>query len=100
LLINSSNIACQRSRDVSEAHIKRAVIEHVRRVILDIKSNKFGGSDFAQVCGLDRVDTVITDSATEGIRAWRQQNQTSLEIEDPQLTPSTRGLRVLGCNES
>ena len=55
--------------DVSEAQIKQSVIERARRVILPLDSSKFGAIDFVSVCGLDRIDMIVTERATpEAVR--------------------------------
>jgi DeoR family fructose operon transcriptional repressor len=54
--------------DVAETQIKQAVIERARKVVVPIDSSKFGLTDFITVCGLDRIDLVITEAATDEIR--------------------------------
>jgi DeoR family fructose operon transcriptional repressor len=55
--------------DVAETQIKQAVIERARKVVVPIDSSKFGLTDFITVCGLDRIDLVITEAATDEILA-------------------------------
>lgn len=66
--------------DIAEGQIKQTVIDHARHVVLAIDSSKFGQTDFVRICGLDRIDTVITDAAGDDVRAWCSQHQTELEI--------------------
>ena len=68
--------------DVAEAQIKQAVIERARRVILAMDSSKFGTSDFVTVCGLDRIDMIITEEATEDVARWCQAHRVALRVAD------------------
>ncbi|MDT9680980.1 DeoR/GlpR family DNA-binding transcription regulator [Streptomyces sp. TRM76323] len=45
-----------------EAGISRHFAERARRVILATDSSKMGRRAFARICGLDRIDVVVTDS--------------------------------------
>lgn len=54
--------------DVSEAQVKRAVIERAQRAIVLMDHSKLGASDFARVCGLGSVDSLITDTANAYLR--------------------------------
>ncbi|MFJ4682458.1 DeoR/GlpR family DNA-binding transcription regulator [Streptomyces sp. NPDC088789] len=45
-----------------EAGISRLFAERARKVILVTDSSKIGKSAFARICGLDRVDVLVTDS--------------------------------------
>jgi DeoR/GlpR family transcriptional regulator of sugar metabolism len=47
--------------DLNEAQIKRAAMERARRVVVPMDHTKLGASDFINLCGLDRVDTIVTD---------------------------------------
>jgi DeoR family fructose operon transcriptional repressor len=55
--------------DVGDAQVKQAVIERARRVVVPVDSSKFGVEDFVAVCELDRIDLVVTESASDEIRA-------------------------------
>jgi len=55
--------------DVGDAQVKQAVIERARRIVVPVDSSKFGVDDFVAVCQLDRIDLVITESASDEIRA-------------------------------
>lgn len=46
-----------------EASISRLFAERARRVIVVTDSSKMGKRAFARICGLDRIDVVVTDSA-------------------------------------
>jgi DeoR/GlpR family transcriptional regulator of sugar metabolism len=47
---------------LEDARVKRAALACVRRCIVVADSSKLGKVTFAQVCPLDRVDVVVTDS--------------------------------------
>ncbi|WP_166025665.1 DeoR/GlpR family DNA-binding transcription regulator [Streptomyces chilikensis] len=54
-----------------EASISRLFTERARRVIVATDSSKMGRRAFARICGLDRVDVLVTDSglpAETGVR--------------------------------
>ena len=48
---------------VADAQVKAAVIERARHVVVPFDSSKAGATDFARICGLDEVDTVVMDHA-------------------------------------
>jgi len=56
---------------LEDARVKRAALASVRRCIVVADSSKLGNVTFAQVCPLERVDIVVTDSgaAKEDIEA-------------------------------
>ena len=66
--------------DVAETQVKRAVIERARKVVVPIDSSKFGVADFVSVCGLDRVDLVVTEAASEEIRELCADNGVELRV--------------------
>jgi DeoR family fructose operon transcriptional repressor len=68
--------------DVAEAQIKQAVIDRARRVILAMDSSKFGTNDFVTVCGLDRIDMIITEQATDDAARWCQAHQVALRVAE------------------
>ncbi|GAB7106712.1 DeoR/GlpR family DNA-binding transcription regulator [Streptomyces phaeofaciens JCM 4814] len=45
-----------------EASVSRLLAERARKVILATDSSKMGKRAFARICGLDRVDVLVTDS--------------------------------------
>jgi DeoR/GlpR family transcriptional regulator of sugar metabolism len=49
--------------NVEDAAIKRAALKVARRTVLACDSSKFGREAFARICGLDQVDTFVTDDA-------------------------------------
>ena len=57
-----------------EAHTNRALIGCARRVVVIADSSKIGQAAFARICGLDRVDELITDglSGEAGREAIRE----------------------------
>ncbi|MER3485946.1 MAG: alkaline phosphatase, partial [Chloroflexota bacterium] len=48
--------------DVVEASTNRVMIQQARRVVVVADHSKIGRVTFAQICGLDCVDTFITDT--------------------------------------
>jgi DeoR family fructose operon transcriptional repressor len=64
--------------DIAEAQIKQAVIDRARRVVVAMDSSKFGTTDFVMVCGLDRVDMIITDEANADVARWCEGHQVAL----------------------
>ncbi len=48
-----------------EAHTNLALIERARRTVVVADSSKIGRSAFAQICPIDRVDELITDSGAD-----------------------------------
>ena len=48
--------------DLGEAAVKRALIGSARRTVVLADHTKFGREDFAQVCDLEAIDTVISDT--------------------------------------
>ena len=47
--------------DLGEAQVKKAIVDRARRVVVAMDVTKLGTSDFAKVCDLDAVATVVTD---------------------------------------
>ena len=54
-----------------EASISRLFAERARRVVVVTDSSKMGKRAFARICGLDRIDVLITDSALPSDMAAR-----------------------------
>ncbi|MFJ7590693.1 DeoR/GlpR family DNA-binding transcription regulator [Streptomyces sp. NPDC097617] len=54
-----------------EAGISRLLTERARKVILATDSSKMGKRAFARICGLDRVDVLVTDSGIDRDMAAR-----------------------------
>ena len=54
-------------QDVILVAAERRLIERAEQVILLVDSSKFGASSGAIVCGLEEIDTVITDAVPEHI---------------------------------
>src|ERR1044072_5310469 len=48
--------------NVMEAHLNREMIEASQKVIVLSDSTKFGKRGFGKICGLEKVDRIITDS--------------------------------------
>jgi DeoR family transcriptional regulator of aga operon len=45
-----------------EAHLNRQMIDASQKVIVLFDSTKFGKRGFGKICGLEKVDRIITDS--------------------------------------
>ena len=54
--------------DLGEAQVKQAVIERARRVVVAMDHTKLGAADFAKVCDLDAVSTVVTNAPNDYLR--------------------------------
>ncbi|MDV5149500.1 DeoR/GlpR family DNA-binding transcription regulator [Streptomyces sp. SBC-4] len=54
-----------------EASISRLFAERARRVVVVTDSSKMGKRAFARICGLDRIDVLVTDSALPADMAAR-----------------------------
>ncbi|MEU0369739.1 DeoR/GlpR family DNA-binding transcription regulator [Streptomyces sp. NPDC006283] len=54
-----------------EASISRLFAERARRVVVVTDSSKMGKRAFARICGLDRIDVLVTDSALPSDMAAR-----------------------------
>ena len=52
---------------IAEAEVKATVIERARRVVVPVDHTKVGAIDFARICELDEIDTVVMDHATPQI---------------------------------
>jgi DeoR family fructose operon transcriptional repressor len=48
--------------DIAEAHVKRALVNSARRVVVLADHTKLGRADFVRVAPISAVDTLITDS--------------------------------------
>jgi DeoR/GlpR family transcriptional regulator of sugar metabolism len=51
--------------DLGEAQVKKAVVDRARRVVVAMDHSKLGAADFAKVCELDAVSTLVTDSPNQ-----------------------------------
>jgi DeoR/GlpR family transcriptional regulator of sugar metabolism len=51
--------------DLSEAQVKKAVVERARRVVVAMDHSKLGAADFAKVCDLEAVTTIVTDGPND-----------------------------------
>ncbi|MGR8009166.1 DeoR/GlpR family DNA-binding transcription regulator [Streptomyces hypolithicus] len=54
-----------------EASVSRLFAERAHRVVVVTDSSKMGKRAFARICGLDRIDVVVTDSAISAEAAGR-----------------------------
>jgi DeoR/GlpR family transcriptional regulator of sugar metabolism len=51
--------------DLGEAQVKKAVVDRARRVVVAMDHSKLGAADFAKVCELEAVSTLVTDSPND-----------------------------------
>lgn len=65
---------------VAEAQVKAAVIERARHVVVPFDSTKAGATDFARICALDEVDTVVMDDAAPEIEELCRAHEIQLTI--------------------
>lgn len=63
--------------DVSDAEVKRAALASARRTILVADGSKLGAVRFARVCGIEQIDTLVTDPS-----ARQSQQLTDLEATE------------------
>lgn len=63
-----------------EAEVNAALVAHARRTVVLADSTKFSTTAFARICGLDEVDSIITDDAVddETVRQLRERGVTVL----------------------
>ncbi|MEU3048122.1 MULTISPECIES: DeoR/GlpR family DNA-binding transcription regulator [unclassified Streptomyces] len=59
------------TRHEDEASVSRQFAERARRVVVVADSSKMGRRAFARICGLERVDVVVTDAGIDGESATR-----------------------------
>lgn len=52
---------------LAEAEIKATVVENARRVVVAADRSKLGATDFARICQLDEIDTLVMDESVPGI---------------------------------
>ena len=64
--------------DLGEATVKRALVAAARRTVVLADHTKFGREDFAHVCDLEAIDTVISDIGLD--------DEMAREIEDAGTT--------------
>lgn len=48
-----------------EASVNRLLAERARRVVVAADSSKLGRRAFARICGLEMIDTLVTDEAAD-----------------------------------
>jgi len=65
---------------VAEAEVKAAVIERTRRVVVPVDHSKVGATDFARICDLDEIDTVVMDQASPQIERLCESHEIELVI--------------------
>ena len=70
---------------VAEAEVKASVIERARRVVVPVDHSKVGATDFARICDLDDVDTVVMDAASPQIQQLCEQHEIELVVANRRL---------------
>jgi DeoR/GlpR family transcriptional regulator of sugar metabolism len=66
--------------DIAEAQLKRWIAEHTQTVIVVMDHTKVGAIDFASICNLGLVDTLVTDAPSDELRALCEAASTTLLI--------------------
>ncbi len=66
--------------DPAEAQLKRAVMERARQVVVAMDSSKLGASDYAYVCSLDAVHTLVTDQENSYLAGLCQAHSVKLVV--------------------
>ena len=54
--------------DLTEAQLKRHVVDAARKVVVPLDASKFGVTDFARVGDLDMIDLLISDVSDEALQ--------------------------------
>jgi DeoR/GlpR family transcriptional regulator of sugar metabolism len=72
---------------VAEAEVKATVIERARRVVVPVDHTKVGATDFARICELDEIDTVVMDRANPQIEQLCASHEIELMVAAEQPTP-------------
>jgi DeoR/GlpR family transcriptional regulator of sugar metabolism len=67
---------------VAEAQVKAAAIERARHVVVPFDASKAGATDFARICGLDEIDTVVVDSAGPEVEALCHAHDVRIIVAD------------------
>lgn len=47
--------------DLAEAQLKKLVVERAQKIIVPVDSSKIGVVDFTRVCGLEKIDLIVTE---------------------------------------
>ena len=68
---------------IAEAEVKATVIERARRVVVPVDHTKVGAIDFARVCDLDEIDTIVMDHATPQIEQLCASRDLELVVASP-----------------
>ena len=63
---------------LDEALVTAAVVERARRVIVPLVHDKLGASDFANICDLGALDTIVTDRAGDELRGFCEEHDVRL----------------------
>ncbi len=69
--------------DLGEAQVKQAVIDRARRVVVPMDHSKLGAADFARVCELDAVTTIVTDHGSTYLDGLCSAAGVELIVADP-----------------
>ena len=74
---------------VAEAEIKATVIERARHVVVPVDHTKVGATDFARICELDEIDTVVMDRVNPHIEQLCETHEIKLVLA-PDLSETPR----------
>ena len=67
---------------IAEAQAKAAVIERARHVVVPFDASKAGATDFARICELDAIDTVVMDRAGAEVERLCRAHEIRLVVAD------------------
>jgi DeoR/GlpR family transcriptional regulator of sugar metabolism len=77
---------------VAEAEVKATAIESARRVVVAVDHTKVGATDFARICTLDAVDTVVMDRRVPAVEELCEAHDVELLVaDDPGPAPAGPG---------
>jgi DeoR/GlpR family transcriptional regulator of sugar metabolism len=72
----------------AEAEIKATVIEGAHRVVVAVDHSKIGVTDFARICALDAIDTVVIDQSTPDLEELCALHDVEIILASAARTPS------------
>ena len=65
---------------VAEAEVKATVIENARKVVVAVDHSKLGATDFARICELDEIDTLVMDKRVPAVEELCQAHDIELVV--------------------
>jgi DeoR/GlpR family transcriptional regulator of sugar metabolism len=69
--------------DLTEAQVKQVVLGRAKRVVVAMDHTKLGAADFALVCTLDDIGTIVTDEPNEYLTEICHQTGVELVVAGP-----------------